>query len=129
MYYIYRTTHFLVDCLSRRTIRTSVHHISYVYVTCCLLWYLRRRILAYPLSVLLPKGCIIRTTQIVGSFIILNGTIAAVQKGQKTLATKLGGGVGIDTQELIVEPRAELMRRVKIERTQASQDGQQQQDK
>jgi hypothetical protein len=84
-----------------------------------------RKVLAYPLSVLFPKGCIIRTTQIVGSFIILNGTIAAVQNWQETLATKLGHkpSSGIDTHELIVEPRAELMRRVKLERTMAAHEG------
>jgi CRP-like cAMP-binding protein len=31
-------------------------------------------------AVLFPAGCLIRTTQIVGSFIILNGTIAAVSR-------------------------------------------------
>ena len=39
-----------------------------------------RSVLALVGSILAPKGCLIRTTQIVGSFIILNGTINAVTK-------------------------------------------------
>ena len=39
-----------------------------------------RKIFAHLISVFLPKGCLIRTTQIVGSFIILNGTINTVTR-------------------------------------------------
>jgi len=45
-------------------------------------------------AVILPQGCLIRTTQIVGSFIILNGTIAAVSRwmGRGTIPTKPSQG-------------------------------------
>jgi len=39
-----------------------------------------RKSLGMATAVLLPAGCLIRTSQIVGSFIILNGTIAAVSR-------------------------------------------------
>jgi len=78
-----------------------------------------RRPLSYALSVLAPRGLMIRTSQIVGSFIILNGTINAIQTSlfnEDATPSRGGGGVqGIDTL-MLTDPRVELLQRVRLQR-------------
>jgi hypothetical protein len=64
-----------------------------------------KRGLSYAMALLAPRGLLIRTSQIVGSFIILNGTINALQS---TFSNKSSSnGDGIDTTTLM-DPRAEV---------------------
>ena len=51
-----------------------------------------RRALAAAAAVLMPKGCTIRSTQIAGSFAIINGTINLMTKMNPNRVSSFGGG-------------------------------------
>ena len=73
--------------------------------------------LAYPLGIFAPRGMIVRTTQIVGSFMLLNGLINALTGGIEQQRSRSPSDGGISTPDLLVKSaRADLMRKVKLER-------------
>jgi hypothetical protein len=77
-----------------------------------------RRVMSAGISLLAPRGLMIRTAQIVGSFIILNGTIHALEGSFKKEPVKDTDSESMLRHSLItVNPQATLMHYVKALRT------------
>jgi hypothetical protein len=66
-----------------------------------------RKGLSVAMAILAPRGLLIRTSQIVGSFIILNGTINALQAQFSAQRPVKSNPDGIDTT-VLTDPRAEV---------------------